>query len=450
MGVVYGVDVRDGGGVRPTTANYDNNGGYEVEDASGIYSPQLPLTRTEAFEGIVRAQLPLSVGEAAGEYPPARQIAVMTLGLLTVQELITNLDIDLVILAPETISVFVTLDAALFVEPSVLPDERVVPLETLGFTIPDWFVISGMPAAVSGLIVRSEATTTVGSLRDLPTYPNPQDVMIPASLRWIPTELTLDPLNTEWSPYSKTTPTSEGLTVWELTDKTVLQAQEFTVDDLAFGEFLVLPNTRNFLYSSPGVNPSYRGQYSYWRGKSYVRNPALSFRGGDHMWSDSVNWNGEELTVLAVAVLHRPTDGWYGVLETEAEPLDYKVGAFFGLRYESSGSLVLWSETELLRIPLDTGDSRPSQPVIIGFNIDMAANTCSLLSVDTAVKVQTTTFSNRYDNRSRLWVGRSPHGRQASANMDLLEYATFDYPLAQGQLSNLLARYDQMYGVSAS
>ena len=449
MGIVYGVDVGDGAGVRPSTANYDDNGGYAPADATGVYSPQLPVARTTAFEGIVRTQLPISVGAPAGVSPPAVMIAVYTMALLTAGELVSSLTVDLAILDPDQVSVLWTADAALSTEPSVLPDERVVPLETNGFTIPDWYPAAGMPAAVTGMVVESQATATVGALRGLPTYPDPKDVMLPSSLRWIPTDATLDPLNTQWAPYLKTTPTSEGLTVWQLSEKTVAQAAPFTVNELAFGEFIILPNTRDYLYSSAGVNPSYLGEYTYWRGGGYVRSPSLAFRDGDHMWSDAVNWNASEITVLAVAVLHRPSSGWYGVLETEATSED-GVAAFFGLRYETGGSIVLWAGSELLRIPLDTGLTRPSQPVVIGFNIDMLSNTCSLLSVDTVAKVQTTALPNRYDNRSRLWIGRSPHGKQAAANMDLLEYSTFDYRLEEGQLAALLGIYDQMYGVSSS
>jgi len=448
MGIVYGVDVRDGGGVRPSSANYDGNGGYALADATGVYSPQLPVTRTEAFEGIVNTQLPLLVGDSAGQLPPSTQVPVVTLTLLTVEELINNLTIDLAFLAPDGVDAIVSMDAALTVEPSVTPDERVIPLETLGFTIPDWYAVSGMPRAVSGLVVRSEATATVDALRPLETYPDPKDVLIPASLRWIPTDPTLNPLNTEWVPYSKVTP-EYGLTVWQLSEKTVTQAQQYTVDELAFGEFIVLPNTRNYVYSEPGVNPSFLGEYTYWRGGDYVRSPALAFRRGDHMWCDAINWNAEQLTVIAVAVLHRPSTGWYGVLETQgtdATGLD----PFFGLRYEAGGSLVLWADSALLRIPLDTGESRPSQPVVIGFSIDMAANTCSLLSVDQVVKVQTTALPHRYDNRSRLWLGRSPKGEKATANLDLLEFGVFDYKMVTGELQYMLGLYDRMYGVSSS
>lgn len=449
MGTMYGVNVWDGSGVRPSAANYDDNGWYSLADSAGGHSPQLPVARVEAFEQILSASLPFTVGDLAGVGEGAG-VSMSLLTMLTVGELIDQWVVELDFVLPEAISSTSEVDLSIEVIPSVVPDDRLVPMPVVAYEMPNWMTVLGQAHEITGLVVDAAITPGVGTiLREMETYPDPRNEFIPASLRWIPSAGTMTPLATQWAPYSKTVPGDEATSVWELADKSLLSVAEYTVGDLSNSKLIVLPNTRNFMYSSPGVNPTFLPTYRYWRGGEYVRHDALAFRDGAHMWNDTMNWNAEEITVIAVVVLHRPSLGWYGILETSGPGTDV-LDPFFGVRYDASGTLVLWADTALASLPVETGETRPAQPVVVGMNIDMAANTCSLLTVDRTVKIQTSALPHRYDNRSRMWVGRSPHGHQASANMELLELGVFDYKMNEGELAWLLGQYDRMYGVSAS
>lgn len=449
MGTMYGVDVWDGSGVRPSAANYDDNGWYTITDTAGGHSPQLPVARVEAFEQILSASLPFTVGELAGE-STSTDITMGLLRMLTVGELVDKWAVDLDFVIPEAIGTSSSVDISIEVIPSVIPDERLVPKPVVAYDLPSWMAVLGQPQAVNGLVIEANITPGVTTgLRELETYPDPRDVFIPSSLRWIPSAGTMTPLATQWAPYTKTVVGDDATSVWELAGKSLPSVAEYTVGDLATSKLIVLPNTRDFMYSTPGVNPTFLPTYRYWRGGGYVRHDALAFRDGSHMWNDTMNWNAEEITIIAVVVLHRPSIGWYGVMETSG-PNTNVLDPFFGIRYDSSGTLVLWADSVIASLPVETGETRPAQPVVVGMNIDMVENTCSLLTVDRTVKIQTSALPHRYDNRSRMWIGRSPHGDQASANMELLELGVFDYKMNEGELSYMLGLYDRMYGVSTS
>lgn len=112
--------------------------------------------------------------------------------------------------------------------------------------------------------------------------------------------------------------------------------------------------------------------------------------------------------------------------------------------------LGLWADSLLATSPIDAGINRPAQPIVVGLNIDMTNNTMSMLSVDSNISIQTTALPHRYDNRSRLWLGRSPFGSQATSNMEILEVSYWDRRLGPGDLTDILGEYDRMYGVSSS
>jgi hypothetical protein len=167
------------------------------------------------------------------------------------------------------------------------------------------------------------------------------------------------------------------------------------------------------------------------------------------MWCDQINWNAEEVTVIIAAVLHEPQNEWSGILEVESSN-EEQLEPFFGIRYHRSGVLGLWADSLLASVPIEAGIPRPAQPIIVGLNIDMKDNTVSMLSVDRDVKVQTTSLPHRYDNRSRLWLGRSPFGDDATASMEILEVSYWTQRFGPGDLVSLLGQYDRMYGVTTS
>jgi hypothetical protein len=220
-------------------------------------------------------------------------------------------------------------------------------------------------------------------------------------------------------------------------------------DFLQGGRYRIRPDDVRYLRSQPGTNPQYRPRYTNYRDGAFVRNASVSMSGGRHMWCDDINWNAQEVTVFVVATLHEPAGEWFGVLETEAPNLQ-GLDPFFGIRYHKSGMLALWADSMLLSTPLSSGMARPAQPVIIGLNIDMANNTVTMLSADSGVKALTTSLPRRYDNRSRLWLGRSPQGQNATASMDILEVSYWERRFGPGDLAAVMGEYDRMYGVTTS
>ena len=445
---MHGVDVGDGGGVRSSATQYDDNGWYATTDPAWGDSPYLSvgLDALSAIEAITNASAPFTVAELA-------ELNVSLAAALTVDDLITArppatfVPVDMTMISVEC-------DLTLSVDPAVVPDDRLVDSKMAGFGVDDWVAVDGAPVSVTGLVLTVGVQTGVGTLPvPLETFPEPRNVDVEAYTRFLPLDAYLTPFNDEWVPYSKYLPEVpfEGYTVTTLAALgTVADVMAYTVEDLIPGGRLVVnPTARERILSSPGVAPRLLPKYAYYRKGGYVRNDALQLSRGAHMWTDTINWNVDELTIIVVAVLHEPDSDWYSIMETEG-PNVGGLDPFFGLRYHRSGVAALWADSMLASVEIDVGVTRPAQPVVLGVNIDMVENTISMLAVDRAIKRITNTLPQRYDNRSRLWVGRSPHGANATANMELLELAVFDRTMSNGEVYQTLAKYDRIYGVTTS
>jgi len=449
---MHGVDVGDGGGVRSSATQYDDHGWYATTDPAWGDSPYLRVGKDalSAIEEIINAEAPFTVLELAG-------LNVSLCAALTVEELATAQAPAYFV--PITMTMIgVECDLTLSVDPSVTPDQRLVDSKMAGFEVDDWVSVDGAPVAVTGLVLRVGVQTGVGTPPvPLETFPEPRNVDVEAYTRFLPIDAYLTPFIDEWAPYSKFLPEVPfaGYTVTELAALgTVSDVAAYSVEDLIPGGRLVVnPTTRERVLSSPGVSPRLLTKYSYYRNGGYVRNDALELARGAHMWTDTINWNVDELTIVMVAVLHEPDGEWYSILETESPASDTNVQGvdhFFGLRYHRSGVAALWADSVLASVEIDVGVTRPAQPVVLGVNIDMVENTISMLAVDRTIKKITSTLPQRYDNRSRLWLGRSPHGPNSTANMELLEFAVFDKAMTNGEVYRMLAQYDRIYGVTTS
>ena len=411
----------------------------------------------------MNAYAPFVVRELCDEQQTVRGLAeqygthyadVFDVGMLYVSELIGEWGSSpLTFLVTDEVFSQASVEITLTVDPPVKRDNRQIPARQAGFEVDDYITVGGQPLRKTGLVVDAKPTVGVGPLTEIQTFPDPRNVNLLATARWLPVEWSLDPWCTWWPPYSGVDPgPCTGLTVAELRDDLgeCAESVKWVVKDfLPGGRFHVRPQSDIELLSAPGVNPRLLRKYQYYRSQGMVRNAAVSMNNGRHMWCDTVDWACDEMTWIAVVVLHQPIDQWYGVMETEAPNLQ-GLDPFFGIRYHRTGVLNLWADSVLLSQPIVTGQSRPLQPVVVGLNIDMKNNTLSLLSVDTKVQVQTAGLPHRYDNRSRLWMGRSPFGQNASAAMDILEVSYWQGRKAPGDLENILGEYDRMYGVTTS
>jgi hypothetical protein len=465
MGIMYGVDVGDGAGVRSTATSYDDNAWYEVANTTWGDAPQPSLERLDAFAEIVNAQAPFDVGELCGKPSEALSVGdhyghaadVFDVSMLTVAELIGEWGSEPIkFVLQDPMLTTASWDLALVAEPSITRDDKITsPAHHAGFEIDEYFIVSGQPRRIDGLVVNVDAKTGIGNrIRQIETFPEPRNVNLAADARWLPLRWTLDPFMTYWAPYSGFDPgPCKGLTVQELKDDLVggcRDSVQYLVQDfLTGGDFYIKPTARQYFTSVPGTNPKLLPRYDYYRAGGFVRSGAVGMRQGRHMWCDQINWNAEEVTVIIAAVLHEPQNEWSGILEVESSN-EEQLEPFFGIRYHRSGVLGLWADSLLASVPIEAGIPRPAQPIIVGLNIDMKDNTVSMLSVDRDVKVQTTSLPHRYDNRSRLWLGRSPFGDDATASMEILEVSYWTQRFGLGDLVSLLGQYDRMYGVTTS
>lgn len=464
MGIVYGIDVGDGAGVRSTSTSYDDNSWYAAADTTGSNAPQPSLDRLDAFAQIVNAQAPFDVAELCG-LPDAPMMLrdheghaadVFDVSMLTVAELIGDWgSTPIKFIVQDPLIVQGVWEVALTAEPSIKRDDKInSPARHAGFEVDAYFAVSGQPRKIDGFVVNVDAKTGIGNrITEIETYPEPRNVNLLADARWLPLQWTLDPFMTYWAPFSGGDPgPCQGLTVRQLADdlgQCRTGVQYVVKDFLPGGTFHIRPQARQYFTSVPGTNPALLPNYDYYRAGGYVRSGAVGMRKGRHMWCDQINWNAKEVTIIVAAVLHEPQNEWTGILEVESSN-EEQLEPFFGIRYHRSGVLGLWADSLLLSVPVQAGIARPAQPIIMGLNIDMVNNTVSMLSVDQDVKVQTTSLPHRYDNRSRLWLGRSPFGDDATASMEILEVSYWTRQLGPGDLVGLLGEYDRMYGVSTS
>jgi hypothetical protein len=462
MGVLYRIDVGDGAGVRSTATTYDGFEWVPASNTSGGNTPQPTLDRLDAFASIVNAFAPFNVKELCDAQVADRGVGeiygdhfadVFDVGMLYVAELIGQWGSHPIrFILTDEVRIEANVDLVLSVDPPVTRREELIPARVAGFEVDDYIPIAGLPQVVTGLIVDSRPVIGIGPLTQLQTFPEPRNVNVLATSRWLPLKWALDPWCTVWEPFSGFDPDPiESLTVRELCDLPDCRdgVQYVVKDFLQGGRYRIRPGDRKYWRSNPGTNPQYRPRYSYYRDGGFVRNASVSLFGGRHMWCDDIDWNAQEVTVFVVATLHEPAGEWFGVLETQA-PNVQGLDPFFGIRYHKSGVLALWADSMLLSTPLSSGMARPAQPVIIGLNIDMTNNTVTMLSADSGVKAQTTSLPRRYDNRSRLWLGRSPQGQNATASMDVLEVSYWERRFGPGDLAAVVGEYDRMYGVTTS
>lgn len=402
---------------------------------------------------MVNTIAPFTADELAGRAEATFPVAVSSVMMLSVAELASVfVGAQIMFMLPDEMVTSTDISLGLEVIPSTVREEALIPLPVAGFTLPEWFSVQGRPRQVTDMVVSADVTIGVGAPYELQTYPDPRDVAIGASSRWLPLNWTMSEARDQWWPYTISGIASQASMVSQLPTQfgTVFDLAPSSVDVLSGRRWITLaPDTTQLMETTPGATPTLLRDYSYWRSGGQVRYPAMSFSSGDYMWHDNVNWNTEEVTAIAVVVLRQPQSSWYSVLETSA-PGEDALEPFFGIRYDASGSLVLWGDSELVRLNVASGQNRPLQPVIVGMNIDMVANTCSLLTVDRQIQIQTTALPHRYDNRSRLYLGRSPHGQRATANMEVLEFSLFEQRMSHSDLMRALAQYDRIYGVSAS
>lgn len=447
MGAVHDVNVWNGPGVRATPTVFDDSGWYAAEGSSWIDADLADLN-IDVLQAILSETPPFTVEALA-------LANVATVALVTVDELLYGTPAVYEFIQADDVSITSDADISLQVNPALLMDTRTVPSNTAVFQVPDWIAVDGRPLAMSGLVLNVAVEMGVGAPVELEPFPRPVDVEVNATARWLPTLATFASPGTEWYPYSEyTTSTTDGYTVAQLAALNVDHVATLLVDDLLSGSIIVDPVTDTVLHATTGSAPFYRPTYSFKRGDSLARYPSIAFKHGDYMWTDDINWAATDATFIAVVALRQPVGPWYSVMETSQADAGTLVEGM-GVRFTGSGDVVLWhgqqlaSTREVWAYPVGGSNiMRSARPMVVGLNLDIVENSATLMVLNGAKTIQTVTLPERLDPTTRMYVGRSPIGELAQANMDVLEFAYFDTPFDSGELDHLLGVYDRIYGVS--
>lgn len=371
--------------------------------------------------------------------------------LVTVADLLTGASAQVTHVLLDDVQAVTSADFAVVADPPLTRSKKTVPARWATYDVPEYVVLDGKPMPVTDQVIVVQVTCGVGNPTELVTFPVPADTPVDATSRWLPEEASFNTPHTVWYAYSEyQTGSSDGYLVQDLAAYSVDDVARLRVADLMVDGNVVITARSTFTWqTTTGATPLLRPSYSYYRAGGRVRSGAVVMDKGHYYWTDDVNWSSPELTVIMVAVLREPENEWYGVLETASPDLDVNPDTF-GLRYTRQGTLALWSDQVLASVDLVTGMTRPAQPVVVGFNIDMVTNVATLLSVDSEIQTAAVTLPQRIDPTSRLMMGRSPLGELANANMDVLEVAYFETAMSAGGLHRLLASYDRLYGVTTS
>jgi hypothetical protein len=402
MGALYGVDVGDDLGVRTTATSYDDYSGDPPEGVPGI------------------AEVVAPVGDFLDLIP----------------------DVGLALTAG---------DGALLVDPSITRDNRTVDARYAEFDVDEFIAIEGKPRAVTDLVNVIAPQMLVTGLGELETYPEPEATVVDSQARWLP-QTPRYPANLQWFPFSVNG--AEDRLVNGGKDFAQLKALTWT--EVALQPWLTFSGLSTVVtgaqgdltwYSSSGATPTIASGYTYVRGGGFVSQPAMVMRGGQYLFSDTLAWESDQVTIAMVVVIRTPRGEWCPVVES-VPTLD-ATQAPISLRYHRSGVLALWSGSVLGEIQLQAGITRPNQPVIVALNINFAETTATVACVDTATHVISSTLPSRPTLRPRLVMGYSRLGG-APASMEVLEVDYWTTNFTQADLLERLAQLDRIYGVSSS
>ena len=330
-------------------------------------------------------------------------------------------------------------------------DPRTVPARFAEMSADAFIPLQGKPRAVTDLTCLIRPTAVVGGISALETYPEPESSMVDAQARWLP-QTARYPANLQWFPFSVNG--SEDRLVEGGTSYAELS--ESTWADVAVQPWLTFSGLSSVVtgaqgdlswYSSAGATPTIAPAYSYVRGGGFVTGPAMTLRRGQYLFSDTLTWETNQFTVLAVVILRPPQGEWFSVVDS-TPTLDLFEDPV-SLRFHRSGVLALWSGGPLGEIQLQAGITRPNQPVIVGFTLNFDDLETSIVAVDTATHVVSTRLMNRPSLRPRLYMGYSRMGG-GPVSMDVLEVNYWTANLAVDEVVARAAQLDRIYGVSSS
>ena len=159
------------------------------------------------------------------------------------------------------------------------------------------------------------------------------------------------------------------------------------------------------------------------------------------------------ITVLMVAILHRPPEGRLsGLLELVSETEESLVG----LRYTQGGELLVASGIDLTLHMTTSGAARPEQPVIVGITTQPDSGTFDSYLLDRRLIRVTHQAGQPMAGNATLRVGAMPRSvygpvdGASVASLDILELDVWTSALTADEVADKVHLLDAIYGVSQS
>jgi hypothetical protein len=194
-----------------------------------------------------------------------------------------------------------------------------------------------------------------------------------------------------------------------------------------------------------GLSPLLDTSYAYVRRGERVLGSAVRLADGDHLWTDGASWASEQVTVLAVVVLHQPEGQWFPVLALG--PAD-GVGSTVGLHYTAYGTVEVHTGSLRGEHQLAMPAASAGRPVVVGLSLGAASRSLRTVTVDRSLVLGShrVEFAPYLD--ARLWLGRSGVDGGASAWVDVLDVAYWTSSMDDGVLAARANRLGALYGVT--
>lgn len=215
------------------------------------------------------------------------------------------------------------------------------------------------------------------------TYPNPDDVALGSTVRWLP--LGGSYISDSWDPFA-----GSGMT----------------------------------LHGSGYGGVTLDTDLDYMRGKNVHAGGGIILEAEDYLYTDDVDFSDTDVTVAMVVVPRRPPAAFTGLLTTGPDTEVYdKTQPYIDLRYYADGRVITQYNTRLGSVTTATGVVRAGQPIVVGFSYQRYIKTLVTFTMDRKAVYTPHTLDQNHPTAARLFVGNSlaAAADESFADMDILE-----------------------------
>lgn len=302
---------------------------------------------------------------------------------------------------------------SIYNNPAIVFSQNLVMAKTARFDVENYFVVEGYPVALDGYGSKLTVSASIGTNTTNQTRPQFYDIDMESDSRWVAVPDTYkDGLN--WYPYS-------GQTRFPM------------VADPVYTPTLVSNHVRQF-------------------GNSFYENYAMILSDGDH-FSLSKPFVQNYLTIIMACILNPPENDWYGIISSgNQNALNTDESPNISLRYYKNGTLELHFINTMTTLNVTTLEIGSLKPVIMGLNVSIAEKTAKLLVIDASGRqhIETVTLSDFQPSDADLFIGVSPsRNNNYAAEIDIFEINQYVQKLENQEISELMSRLSQIYGVTS-